>query len=249
MVLVIDDDADQRALMTKFLHCEGFKVRTASDGATGLTLAQHLKPHAILLDVMMPGIDGWSVHSALKADPDLTDIPVIMVIFVEQRALAASLGAAYYVMKPVRWDRFKSVMDRYRPPENDVLIIDDDADTRARIRKVLQRDGWAVREAENGQDGLDQLSVLRPGIVLLDLTMPVMDGFAFLDAMRARADCADVPVVILTALDLTAEERRRLRGGSQILNKGDGSLRTLAERLRTLGGEATAARIPGTEVA
>ena len=237
MVLVIDDDADQRALMTKFLHREGFKVRTAADGATGLTLAQHLKPHAILLDVMMPGIDGWSVLSALKADPGLADIPVIMVTFVEQRALAASLGAADYVMKPVRWDKFKSVMDRYRPPENDVLIIDDDADTRARVRKVLQRDGWAVREAENGQDGLKRLHELRPGIVLLDLTMPVMDGFAFLDAMRALTDCADIPVVVLTALDLTSEERRRLRGASQILNKGDASLRTLAERLRMMGGD------------
>ncbi len=83
---------------------------------TGLALARDLKPRAILLDVMMPGIDGWSVLSALKADPDLADIPVVMVTFVDQRALAASLGAADYVMKPVRWDRFKAVMDRFRPP-------------------------------------------------------------------------------------------------------------------------------------
>ncbi len=238
LVLVIDDDADQRALMTKFLHREGFKVRTAANGAIGLTLARELKPHAILLDVMMPGIDGWSVLSALKADADLTDIPVIMVTFVEQRALAASLGASDYVMKPVRWDRFKHVMDRYRPPENDVLIIDDDADTRARIRKVMERDGWAVTEAENGQEGLDRLDAARPGIVLLDLTMPVMDGFAFLQAMRARPECDAIPVVVLTALDLTWEDRRRLHGASQILHKGDVSMRTLAERLRILGGEA-----------
>ncbi len=224
--------------MTKFLHREGFKVRTAANGAIGLTLARELKPHAILLDVMMPGIDGWSVLSVLKADADLTDIPVIMVTFVEQRALAASLGASDYVMKPVRWDRFKHVMDRYRPPENDVLIIDDDADTRARIRKVMERDGWAVTEAENGQEGLDRLDAARPGIVLLDLTMPVMDGFAFLQAMRARPECDAIPVVVLTALDLTWEDRRRLHGASQILHKGDVSMRTLAERLRILGGEA-----------
>ena len=139
LVLVIDDDADQRALMTKFLHREAFKVRTAGDGETGLALARALRPRAILLDVMMPGVDGWSVLSALKADPDLDAIPVIMVTFVEQRALAASLGASDYVMKPVRWDRFKAVMDRYRPPESNALIIDDDADTRARMRKALER--------------------------------------------------------------------------------------------------------------
>lgn len=234
LVLVIDDDADQRALMTKFLHREGFKVRTAADGDTGLALARGLKPRAILLDVMMPGVDGWSVLSALKADPGLADIPVVMVTFVEQRALAASLGAADYVMKPVRWDRFKNVMDRFRPPEGDALVIDDDPDSRARLRKALERDGWAVREAENGRDGLDRLDAAQPGVVLLDLTMPVMDGFKFLERMRARPDCAAVPVVVLTALDLTWEDRRRLRGASQILHKGDVSMRDLAERLHGL---------------
>ncbi|MDX7951369.1 response regulator [Lichenihabitans sp. Uapishka_5] len=234
LVLVIDDDADQRALMTKFLHREGFKVRTAADGDTGLALARGLRPRAILLDVMMPGVDGWSVLSALKGDPGLADIPVVMVTFVEQRALAASLGAADYVMKPVRWDRFKNVMDRFRPPEGDALVIDDDPDSRARLRKALERDGWAVREAENGQEGLDRLDAARPGVVLLDLTMPVMDGFTFLEAMRTRPDCAAVPVVVLTALDLTWEDRRRLRGASQILHKGDVSMRDLAERLHGL---------------
>ena len=245
VVLVIDDDADQRALMTKFLHREGFKVRLAPDGNAGLTLARELKPHAILLDVMVPGIDGWSVLSALKADAELTDIPVIMVTFVEQRALAASMGAADSVMKPVRWDRFKGVMDRYRPPEGDVLVVDDDADARTRIRKALERDGWRVREAEDGRAGLDQLAT-RPGIVLLDLTMPVMDGFAFLEAMRARPECADIPVVVLTALDLTSEDRRRLRGASQILHKGYVSVQALAERLRQFGGEPAFAAPAGS---
>ena len=102
---------------------------------------------------MMPGIDGWSVLSALKAAPDLADIPVVMVTFVEQRALAASLGATDYVVKPVRWDRFKAVMDRFRPPHEGVLVIDDDPDTRDRLRALLEKDGWSVTEAENGQEG------------------------------------------------------------------------------------------------
>lgn len=235
LVLVIDDDADQRALMTKFLHREGYTVRTAPDGLTGLALARELRPRAILLDVMMPGIDGWSVLSALKDDAELNSIPVIMVTFVEQRALAASLGADDYVMKPVQWERFKAVMDRYRPPEKHVLVIDDDADTRSHIRKVLARDGWSVEEAENGQAGLGALTAALPSIVLLDLTMPVMDGFAFLEAMRARPECAAIPVIVLTALDLTRDDRRRLKGASQILHKGDVSLQSLAARLQGLG--------------
>ena len=117
LVLVIDDDEDQRTLMTRFLHREGFQARTARDGEAGLQLARTLKPHAILLDILMPGIDGLSVLRALKGDAELSDIPVVMVTFAEQRALAASLGAADYVLKPVRWERFKSVMDRFRPPE------------------------------------------------------------------------------------------------------------------------------------
>ena len=147
LVLVIDDDADQRALMTRFLQREGFAVRTAADGRTGLELARELLPRAILLDVMMPGVDGWSVLSALKDDAELAGIPVIMVTFVEQRALAASLGAADYVLKPVRWERFKSVMDRYRPSGNEILVVDDDEDTRKRVRKILEQEGWSVTEA------------------------------------------------------------------------------------------------------
>ena len=130
LVLVIDDDADQRALMTRFLRREGFRARVAADGATGLAMARELKPRAILLDVMMTGMDGWSTLSALKADKDLVDTPVVMVTFLKQRALATALGAADYVLKPVRWDRFKSVMDRFRSRRSGAAIVDDDADER-----------------------------------------------------------------------------------------------------------------------
>ena len=163
-----------------------------------------------------------------------------MVTFVEQRALAASLGATDYVMKPVRWDRFKVVMDRFRPPNDVVLVVDDDTDTRQRLRAMLEKDGWSVMEAENGQQGLERLDTGAPGLVLLDLTMPVMDGFTFLERMRARPDCADVPVVVLTALNLTREDRRRLAGASQILNKGDVTMRSIGDRLHQLAERAHA---------
>ena len=234
VVLVVDDDPAQRELMTRFLEREGFSARTTSDGPAGLELARALRPKAILLDVMMPGMDGWSVLSALKADPELASIPVVMVTFVNERGLAASLGAADFVLKPVEWDRFRQVMDRFREAEGDVLVVDDDPDTRQRMRTVLEKDGWTVTEAVDGQEALDHVARAVPRLILLDLTMPVMDGFTFLHALRERPGCADIPVVVLTARDLTNEERRRLRGANQVLSKGDTSLRDLAGELRTL---------------
>ncbi len=234
LVLVIDDDPAQRDLMTRFLEREGFSAHTAPDGPTGIELARALRPRAILLDVMMPGMDGWSVLSALKAIPELAQIPVVMVTFVSQRGLANSLGAADYVLKPVEWERFRQVMDRFRGGDGDVLVVDDDADTRQRMRTVLERNGWTVTEATNGLEALDQVAHAVPKLILLDLTMPVMDGFSFLRALRERPGCADVPVVVLSARDLTSEDRKRLRGASQVLNKGDTSLRNLAGELRAL---------------
>jgi len=234
LVLVIDDDPAQRELMTRFLEREGFSARTAPDGPAGIELARALRPRAILLDVMMPGMDGWSVLSALKAIPELAKIPVVMVTFVSQRGLANSLGAADYVLKPVEWERFRQVMDRFRGVEGDVLVVDDDADTRKRMRTVLEKNGWTVTEAGNGLEALNQVAHAVPKLILLDLTMPVMDGFSFLRTLRERPGCADVPVVVLSALDLTSEDRKRLRGASQVLNKGDTSLRDLAGELRAL---------------
>ena len=234
LVLVIDDDADQRTLMTRFLNREGFEVQTAADGRTGLALAKKLKPRAVLLDVLMPGVDGWSVLTQLKADPELGRIPVVMVTSVDQRGLAASLGAAEYMLKPVQWDRFRTVMDRFRTSQGSILLVEDDAEARGMIRGMLEDDGWLVTEAGNGREGVEQAATHRPDVVLTDLNMPVMDGFDFLEEFRQVAGCADVPVVVLTARDLTRDDRKRLRGANQILNKGDMSMRGIAERLYRL---------------
>ncbi len=241
LVLVIDDDQAQRDLVSRFLAREGFVARTAADGETGLQLARILKPKVILLDVMMPGMDGWSVLSALKADPGLADIPVVMITFVSERGLALSLGAAEYVLKPVEWSRFKQVMDRFRDTGGDVLVVDDDTDARSRMRVALERDGWGVVEAGDGRQALDQVATSRPAVVLLDLNMPVMDGFAFLQRFRELPGCSDIPVVVLTASDLSSVDRRRLRGANQILNKGSTSLGMLAKELSALADGTPAA--------
>jgi signal transduction histidine kinase/DNA-binding response OmpR family regulator len=234
LVLVIDDDAAQRDLVGRFLEREGFAVRTAPDGRAGMALARELHPRAILLDVMMPQMDGWSVLSALKSDPTLATIPVVMVTFVNEPGLGESLGAAELVPKPVEWDRLKRVMERFRGDAGDILVVDDDADARTRLRTVLQRNGWSVSEAADGQAALDIVAHAPPQLILLDLTMPLMDGFAFLHELRQRPSSAHIPVVVLTARDLDAEERRRLEGADRVLSKGQTNLRQLAGELRTL---------------
>jgi PAS domain S-box-containing protein len=235
LVLVIDDDANQRELLTRFLERQNFGVRTAVDGKSGLALARELKPRAILLDVMMPQMDGWSVLTHLKADPELCAIPVVLVTFVDDPALGESLGAAELIPKPVDWDRLSQVMERFRG-EGDVLVVDDDADTRSRLRKMLERNGWSVSEAENGQDALDKMNAAPPQIIVLDLTMPVMDGFAFLQALRSHAQHRDIPVVVLTARDLSPVEKQQLEGVERVLQKGEQSLRDVAGEVLALAG-------------
>ena len=239
LVLVVDDDPGQRDLLKRFLEREGFAVQTAPDGRAGLELAQQIHPRAILLDVMMPQMDGWSVLTALKADPATADIPVVMVTFVNEQGLGQTLGAADYVLKPVQWDQLKGVMEQFRPHgaeagEGDILVVDDDADIRLRMRTLLEGNGWTVAEAGNGQEALARLDHALPRLVLLDLTMPVMDGFTFLHALRARPGCADIPVVVLTARDLSSEDKRQLGEADRILRKGDTSMKELAGELRAL---------------
>ncbi len=232
-VLVIDDDAAQRDLMARFLDRQGFNVRTATNGVSGLEIARTVKLRAITLDVMMPKVDGWAVLAALKADPDLAKIPVVMITFQHDNGLSATLGAADHVDKPVHWDKLKEVLERFRNAEGDILVVDDDAGIRSRLRTTLERQGWSVAEASNGEDALTKVMHGPPRAVLLDLNMPVMDGFTFLHALREKPGCAEIPVVVFSARDLSAEDRNRLRGADRILPK-TASLRDLAAELRAL---------------
>ena len=244
LVLIIDDEESQRDLMSRFLQRQGFTVRTATDGRSGLELAMALRPHIILLDVMMPGMDGWSVLRALKSDAATSAIPVVMVSFVADAGLSITLGAADAVPKPVNWTKLKVVMDQYRETGGDVLVVDDDPDVRLRLRTVLERNGWGVQEAGNGAEALERVDQTPPHLILLDLTMPVMDGFAFLHRLRERPDCADIPVIVLSARNISAAEREQLAEADQVLQKGETSMRDLTSEIRKLDdrhGEPTTA--------
>jgi PAS domain S-box-containing protein len=236
-VLIIDDDAATRDLLARFLEKDGFTVATARDGREGVERARELKPRVILLDVTMPRMDGWSVLRTLRADPDLGATPIIMVTVLDEQNLAFSLGATDYLQKPIEWGQLKSAMDRFKPSEHKgpVLIIDDDPSARERLSAMLTREGWRVASAENGVAGLEATAARKPCLILLDLMMPEMDGFGFLRALRERAEWRDIPVVVLTAKDITADDRRRLAGrADRVLQKGGLSLTDLAQSLRPL---------------
>ena len=219
-VLVIDDEAVVRELMQRFLSKEGFRVLTAANGEDGLRLAREQRPDAVTLDVMMPGMDGWTVLSALMADPDLAHIPVIMLTIVDDKRMGYALGASEYLTKPIDRERLIAVLTKYRR-DLPVMVVDDDAAIRGLLRRILEAEGYAVVEAQNGRVALERMNEQTPGAILLDLMMPEMDGFEFLSALHGREAWRQVPVVIITAKDLTAEERERLNGSVvRILQKG-----------------------------
>ncbi|HEY0524705.1 MAG TPA: response regulator [Stellaceae bacterium] len=246
-VLVIDDDASTRDLLTRFLERHGFAVRSAGDGATGLAMARRMRPSAIILDVMMPRMDGWSVLSALKADPDLADVPVIMVSIANEKGLACSLGADDYLTKPIDWPRLKRILDRHRcaEPPCPVLVVEDDADTRRLLRDMLEREGWTVAEAENGRVALDRIAENLPELILLDLMMPEMNGFALVQELRKRPEWRAIPIVVVTARDLTAEDRERLQGQvRQIFHKDEADPEALIWEVRKAIGPARGCDAP-----
>jgi signal transduction histidine kinase/CheY-like chemotaxis protein len=223
VVLVIDDDPTVRDLLQRFLAKEGFWVEGAADGPEGLRLAKALRPAAITLDVMMPGMDGWAVLTALKADPDLADIPVIMLTIVDNQNLGYALGASDYLTKPVDRERLVAVLKKYRceRPPCPILVVEDDPAARQMMRHMLVQEGWTVTEAENGRVGLERVADNRPDLILLDLIMPEMDGFEFLAALRRQPEWRSIPIVVVTAKDLTPEDRLRLNGYvEKILQKG-----------------------------
>jgi PAS domain S-box-containing protein len=213
-ILVIDDDPEAREIIERFLIKDGFTVITAASGEQGLHLAHEYQPAAITLDVMMPGMDGWSFLRVLKADPELRKIPVIMLTMIDDRTRGYSLGAVDYLTKPVDHEQLHKALSRYHCADEicPVLLVEDDIDTRELIAGTLKKAGWTVSEAGNGKEALDIMPSIQPRLILLDLMMPVMDGFEFLAAMRTNPEWQDIPVIVITAKDLTAEDREQLSG-------------------------------------
>jgi len=236
-VLVVDDDATARELIAEQLKAEGFSVVTAAGGLEGLKLAKDLRPIAITLDVMMPDLDGWSVLAALRQDADLAEIPVIIITILDEHRRGVALGAAGYLTKPIDRERLHRMVSRFRAAARPtrVLLVEDDKDQRERLRGWLQGEQWVVQESANGREALTRLQADKPDVILLDLMMPEMDGFAVVAALQKEPRWRDIPVIVITARDLDAKDRERLNSGVQsVLVKETFRPADLVERIRRL---------------
>jgi CheY-like chemotaxis protein len=221
-VLVIDDDPTAREIIANHLKEAGFFVAVANGGRDGLKRAEELRPLAITLDVYMPDIDGWTVLSALRGNPALADIPVIMATIADQRHKAVMLGAAGYLDKPIDRARLAELLAPFRVSagRTRVLVVEDDPAQRMAVRSLVEPQGWMMSEAENGRAALERLQTQTPDVILLDLMMPEMDGFQLLSALREHTEWRRIPVIVITALDLTLADRERLNSGVEaILSK------------------------------
>jgi PAS domain S-box-containing protein len=230
IVLVIDDDQNVREMLQNYIHKLGYRVALAANGDEGLRLARKLKPAAITLDAVMPGMDGWMVLSALKTDPQLAEIPVIMATMFEEENQGYSLGATDYLIKPISQEQLRLTLSKYQLSEQiqqRVMVVEDDHITRGMMEMMLTRAGWQVCSAENGRRALEALEhceknqELMPSLILLDLMMPELDGFQVVDRLHRHPTWQNIPVIVLTAKDITLEDRMRLKKGVQnIFQKG-----------------------------
>jgi signal transduction histidine kinase/DNA-binding response OmpR family regulator len=246
VVLVVDDDPNALDLLGRTLQEAGVRVVTASEGQEALHLARTLQPAAITLDVLMPGIDGWEVLRELKTDPVTQDIPVIMVTMTDDRALGYALGATEFLTKPVERTQLVQLLERYSSEDSErhALVVDDKSENREVLRRALEHEGWQVSEAENGQVALEKLAEQAPSLILLDLMMPVMDGFEFVMEMRKLDSPSEIPIVVVTAKDITEEDRRRLNGDVVgLIEKGgldrEAMLAQLREQVATIRGRGS----------
>jgi len=243
-VLVVDDDPISRDLIERALSRQGLHIEVADGGEQALRLAKKLRPDVITLDVIMPGMDGWTVLSALKADPDLASIPVILLSFVGNKSLGFALGASDYLTKPVDGKRLAALLNKYRRDQDGVasnnltgqiLIVEDDVATRKILRRILEKQGWAVTEADSGRAALEKLEIARPHLILLDLMLPDMDGFELIGELRKSHSRDPIPIVAITGKDLTPAESQQLNGYvARVLQKGVYSCDTLLRDVRSI---------------
>lgn len=234
-VLVIDDDAAVRDLVSRYLVKEGFRVQTASSGEEGLELARRTKPEAITLDLLMPGVDGWSVLTQLKADPGLANIPVVIVTILDNQDMGYTLGAADYLTKPIDQQRLVSIIRRHcgKHTRAPILIVEDDADSRLLLCNMLKKEGFDVVDVEDAEAALARLAWQEPALILLDLILPGMDGFQFIQAMHENSSWRKIPIVVVTAKDLSPDEHRLLnRSVQKIIKKGVYNRRELLDIVR-----------------
>jgi signal transduction histidine kinase/CheY-like chemotaxis protein len=236
-VLVIEDDPSTRELFSRYLEKDGYYVLRAKDGAEGLELAKIHRPDVITLDLVLPGIDGWHVLTALKTDANLKEIPVIMITVTDDREMGITLGASEFITKPVDREQLSRILMKYRKEQSSrtVLIIEDDLITGELMQTILIKEGWETDIALNGYAALEKVTRNLPDLILLDLMMPEMDGFEFIMHLRARQEWMEIPVIVVTAKELTKEDHLLLNGRVvNVIQKGADRMETLLSQVSKL---------------
>ncbi|NEP60637.1 MAG: response regulator [Symploca sp. SIO2G7] len=235
-VLVIDDDQDAREILRRSLDEAGYSVVCAASGEQGLALAGELLPDAITLDVMMPEMDGWSVLRQLKQMPAVAKIPVILLSIVDDRPTGHSLGAADYLTKPIDRKRLLSVLEAHLSGQDspNILIVEDDVNAREIMGRFLQRQDWSIELTSNGREALKYLKDNKPDLIVLDLMMPEMDGFEFIQVLRQNSAWQHIPVIVLTAKALTASDQQQLEGVARVYQKADFDRQELLSELQAM---------------
>ncbi|MBN1955744.1 MAG: GAF domain-containing protein [Anaerolineae bacterium] len=243
LILCVEDDEGVITLYRRYLRKQGYEVIGLTDPSRVIEEAKRLSPQAITLDVMMPGKDGWQVIQELKADPETRHIPVVMCTIVSDKERGLSLGAADYLIKPILEQDLIAALDRLDREEGHhlVLVVDDQEQDRKLLRRMIEsQEGYEVVEAINGQEAIAMIKGIRPHIIVLDLMMPDVDGFAVLEAVKADESTRTIPIIIVTAKELTAEERETLNHNIEaLIQKGmlekNELLEDVAAALRKLG--------------
>jgi CheY-like chemotaxis protein len=239
-VLVVDDDPAVHEVLSNTLSKEGYRLVHAHGGAEALEIMRRERPDIVTLDVMMPKIDGWSVLGIMKSEPELAPIPVIMLTIVDDRNLGFSLGASEFMTKPVDRTRLIALIKKLAPaaPGGVVLIVDDDPAVRAMLKLSVRSVGMESADVGNGEAALAWLAAHpKPALVLLDIMMPTMDGFEFLERVRKQPEFQELPIVVLTAKELNESERTFLAENTLlILSKSAQPIGTLGSALAAIAG-------------
>ena len=238
-VVVIEDDPSSAELVGVHLTAAGLRPVHVRTGEEGLAAVRALRPTAVVLDIHLPGMDGWDVLSTIKADPMIASTPVVVVTVLPERGRGFALGASDYLVKPVSKEGllgavWRAVAERVDQTSSrrDIVVIDDDPTALELVRATLQPHGWTVTTCSGGAEAISVIGTLRPSVVLVDLLMPDVDGFEVIDALHGDPRTAAIPVVVLTAKALTAQDRRRLQGRIEfVASKGELDLSWLADRL------------------